>query len=71
MEGIHNKCDLWSVGVLIYYLYFLKPLRSPLNFKTPNDKDLGDLVRKLIVVNIDKRMNWDDYFSHPFFKKYQ
>ena len=70
MEGNHNKCDLWSVGVLIYYLYFLKPLRSPLNFKKPNDTDLSDLVRKLIVVNANLRMNWGEYFAHPFFKKY-
>ena len=70
-EGIHNKCDLWSIGVLIYYLYFLKFLKSPLNFKKPSDKDLEDLVTKLIVIKPDKRMSWDDYFSHNFFKKYQ
>jgi serine/threonine protein kinase len=69
-EGKHDKCDLWSVGVLIYYLYFLKPLKDPFNFKKPADKDLRDLIEKLIVYNPLKRMNWEEYFSHPFFKKY-
>lgn len=69
-EGKHDKCDLWSIGVLIYYLYFLKPLKSPFIFRKPNDKDLSDLIEKLIVYNPIKRMNWEEYFSHPFFKKY-
>ena len=69
-QGNHEKCDLWSVGVLIYYLYFLKPLKDPLNYKKPDDEDLEDLIEKLIVYNPKKRMNWEEYFSHPFFKKY-
>ncbi len=70
-KGFHNKCDLWSIGVLIYYLSFLKVLHDPDHYKKPLDKDLSDLVTKLIVKNVKKRMNWDEYFSHPFFKKYQ
>ena len=69
-KGNHDKCDLWSVGVLIYYLYFLKPLRDPFNYKKPADKDLRDLIEKLIVYESKNRMNWEEYFSHPFFKKY-
>ena len=69
-EGKHDKCDLWSIGALIYYLCFFKSLQNPCAFKKPDDKDLKDLIEKLIVVNEEKRMNWDQYFSHPFFKKY-
>ena len=68
--GKHDKCDLWSVGVLIYYLYFLKTLKDPFKYKNPDDKDLSDLMNKLIVFQPAKRMNWEEYFSHPFFKKY-
>lgn len=70
-EGKHDKCDLWSIGVLIYYLYFLKPLKDPFNYKKPIDEDLADLVQKLIVYKAENRMNWKNYFSHPFFKKYK
>ena len=69
-EGKHDKCDLWSIGALIYYLCFFKSLQNPCAFKKPDDKDLKDLIEKLIVVNEEKRLNWDQYFSHPFFKKY-
>ena len=69
-KGKHDKCDLWSVGVLIYYLYFLKPLRDPFDFRKPYDEDLSDLIEKLIVYKPVERMNWEDYLSHPFFKKY-
>ena len=70
-EGNHKKCDLWSIGILIYYLSFLKPLKNPKNFRKPKDEDLKDLITKLVVIPSDERMNWEQYFSHPFFKKYQ
>ena len=70
-EGKHDKCDLWSVGVLIYYLSFLKPLNNPQKFRKPNDKDLNDLISKLVVIKPEGRINWENYFSHPFFQKYQ
>ena len=69
-QGNHNKSDLWSIGVLIYYLNFLEYLKNPYNFKKPSDEKLKDLVIKLIEPDIKKRMNWDEYFSHNFFSKY-
>ena len=33
-----------------------------------DDKNLNDLVEKLIVIDPSKRINWEDYFNHPFFK---
>ena len=70
-KGNHSKCDLWSIGQLIYYLYFLKPLNFLFKYKKPNDNDLADLISKLVVEDINSRMSWKEYFSHPFFKKYQ
>jgi serine/threonine protein kinase len=66
-----NKCDLWALGVIIYQLKF-----KDINFSfyqgiIPKRFDnylLDDLVRKLIVVDPNKRINWNEYFNHPFFK---
>ena len=70
VEGEHKKCDLWSIGVLIYYLYFLRNLNRPFNFRKPDDPDLKYLTENLIV-DVKERMDWNDYFSHPFFKKFK
>ncbi len=32
------------------------------------NKHLDDLVRKLIIVYPRERIDWNDYFDHPFFK---
>ncbi len=36
--------------------------------KKTNDDKLDDLISKLVVNNPEKRLNWNDYFNHPFFK---
>ena len=67
-----NKCDLWSIGVIIYYLKFENvPFLSFLEGKIPNKFEnelLDDLVKKLIVKDSSKRISWEDYFNHPFFQ---
>ena len=71
-EGNYDptKCDLWAIGVIIYQLKF----KSICNFylgKIPNrfnNNQLDDLVRRLIVVDPNKRISWNEYFDHPFFK---
>ncbi len=35
------------------------------------DLQLDDLIRKLLEVNPDKRITWNEYFEHPFFKQYE
>ena len=66
-----NKTDLWSIGILIYYLCFKKiPIDDKYNFKnlySTNNKELDDLISKLLVIDPKNRINWDDYFNHPFF----
>ena len=67
-----NKCDLWSIGVIIYYLKFKDfPFSSFSGGIKPekfNNLLLYDLVKRLIVVDPAQRINWEDYFNHPFFK---
>ena len=76
-EKYNQECDLWSLGIIIYLLYFKqypyidssksKNLGSICIKKTEN-KELDDLLEKLIVSDPKKRITWKDYFEHPFFK---
>ena len=66
-----TKCDLWSIGVIIYRLKFNEVPLTLYGGDIPgkfDNKHLDDLVRKLIVVDSNKRIDWDEYFNHPFFK---
>ena len=85
-EKYDNKCDLWSLGIIIYQLYtkkfpyigtvekaILNQIKqkglSLFNAIDPKDKNLKDLLSKLLVSNPDKRISWEDYFKHPFFRE--
>ena len=66
-----NKCDLWSIGVIIYKLKFNEIPFSFISGEIPSkfkEEKLNDLIKKLIVVKPEQRINWEDYFEHPFFK---
>ena len=81
-EKYDNKCDLWSIGVIIYQLIFnefpyigetevsllnkIKNYKQKKLKKTEN-KYLDDLIRKLLVYNPKERIEWSSYFAHPFF----
>ena len=42
--------------------------QSVLNFIPEKDKILKDLLSKLLVQDPEKRISWEEYFNHPFFK---
>ena len=66
-----RKCDLWSIGVTIYYLKYKDANLFAFiqgNVGKYENKLLDDLVKKLIVVDPVERISWKDYFNHPFFK---
>ena len=80
-EEYNYKCDLWSIGIIIYILKFGKSpfsgiienalIKNINNFnnniiKTGN-KELDDLIKNLLEKDKEKRLNWDKYFNHPFF----
>ena len=71
-EGNYDptKCDLWAIGVIIYKLKFKKIYNFYLGTipNRFNNNQLDDLVRRLIVLDPNKRISWNDYFNHPFFK---
>ena len=85
-EGTNNanKCDLWSIGIIIYQLFFKTyPYQGIAPFaiynqiinngkkvlKKTGDKDLDDLIDKLLYKEPEKRISYEEYFNHPFFKK--
>ena len=70
-----NKCDLWSIGILGYILYFgvLPKFKNKVNyecqFTIEEDLNLEDLLKKLIIKDPNKRIKWDEFFEHDFFKE--
>ena len=69
-----SRSDLWSIGMILYDLYFNQIpfknkdeyINSDVLLKETDYEDLNDLLNKLIVKDPDKRIKWDDYFEHPF-----
>ena len=76
-----SKCDLWSLGIIIYELYFKEKPYKGINelvilkqinsfgknkIKKTNNKNLDDLIEKLLEKDPKKRISWDDYFNHAF-----
>ena len=81
-EQITSKSNLWSLGIIIYYMLFkeypfnaksqigiYKQIKSENKLKKINDKVLNDLVKKMLIINENDRISWNDYFNHPFFKE--
>lgn len=82
-EKYIEKCDLWSIGILIYSLYFkelpftgndekelIKNIKSIIEegkLKRINDEHLNDLLKKLLTIDPKNRITWKDYFNHKFF----
>ena len=84
-DNYNEKSDLWSLGVIIYIIYFK---RFPYSGKTQRqvynqiisngnkilqgtkDSDLNNLIKGLLTADTEKRFSWEDYFNHPFFIKY-
>jgi len=68
-----EKIDLFNIGGDIYIMLFNekpKTLEEIMNKIDNNikDEDLKDLLKKLFIIEPKKRIDWDDYFNHKFFK---
>ena len=81
-ENCYMNSDLWSLGIIIYALYFgeypykgeweaslLKDIETKKsNFKKAQDSTIDDLIRKLLKYNPKERLTWPQYFNHSLFK---
>ena len=81
--GKYNyKCDLWSLGIIIYELFFKKrPYKGDTEFailgiiykfgkevlKETGDDLLDKLIKKLLEQDPENRPTWDEYLNDPFF----
>ena len=72
-----NSCDLWSIGIIIYFLYYNEiPFDEKEIFqkkfvltKFTDYKILEYLLKNLLVVDVEKRIKWEDYFKISFFNE--
>ena len=88
-KNIYNdKCDLWSLGIIIYKLFFgkfpflfteeksyttiLNKIKNFIKITLKNintgNNNLDDLIKKLLIIDPNERIGWEEYFNHPFFQ---
>ena len=80
----NSKVDLYSIGVMMYYMHFKEFPFGNLNLmnkysintllnrkknKSCKNYLLDDLINKLLVYDPENRISWVEYFNHPFFNK--
>ena len=75
------KVDLWSIGVILYKLYFnefpykgetqvaiFNEIKKKPNLKQCDNFYFNDLVKRLLVIDPNYRLTWEKYFNHKFWK---
>ena len=78
-----EKCDLWSLGIIIYLLYFHEYPYNGMNesdilnqinnsnqnkLKKTGNLNLDNLIKGLLTINPEERMGWEKYFNFPFYE---
>ena len=73
----NHKADLWSIGVIIYFMYFNEyPFQNSNELlngklkKIPIDEEFKNLLLSLLKVEVVERISWKNFLKHPFILKY-
>ena len=85
-EKYGYECDMWSLGIIIYFLHYgnypysavtasgilnqIKIQKQDI-LKKSGDPDFDKLIRQLLIPERKGRITWKDYFNHPFLNKRQ
>lgn len=73
-----NKVELWSFGIIMYeMLYGVKPYTSLGDIIHNKELDIDcdtlysssciNLMKSLLVKNVENRISWEDFIKHPWF----
>ena len=81
-ENYNLKSNIWSLGIIIYFMLhkkypyngkneylLLQDINLSKKLKISNDDKLNNLIYKMLKININERISWEDYFNHPFFNQ--
>ena len=79
IENDYSKCDLWSIGILLYYISMNgkypfngvenyseieKKIKNGYLIDNLENNYLSDLIIKLLKYKKEERINWIDYFNY-------
>ena len=84
-QTYNTKSDLWSVGIIMYEMIyghtpykvsnFIELVKKINNEKIKYDTSINitinclNLLNQLIEIDVNKRIEWEDFFNHRWFEK--